>query len=80
MIKLTCPCGKPYTRIPDEDTTGVPPSFMARQYICNDCGDVAWLEPYDAGLFCWEDEELAYSAYTDIDSLSAEDPDEASVD
>ena len=57
MEQLTCLCGTPYKLIPDEEITGIPPSYMARQFYCESCGVYEWLEPYDLGGLSWEDIE-----------------------
>lgn len=55
MEPIKCLCGSSYTLVPDDEITGVPPSYMARQYYCPACNLYEWLEPYDFGALSWDE-------------------------
>lgn len=56
MLPFNCACGGPYTLIPDEEVTDLPPTMQARKFHCADCLADDWLTPWDIGLDEWPGE------------------------
>lgn len=54
-MQFKCLCGANYSPVPDEEAQGTPKSFVAKQFKCETCGALDWLEPYDLGADSWED-------------------------
>lgn len=52
-MQYKCPCGNPYTPLPDEEATDLPPTMTARLFHCPTCGGLDWCEAEDFGLEDW---------------------------
>ncbi len=56
-MQYKCPCGNPYTPLPDEEATDLPPTMSARLFHCPVCGGLDWCEAEDFGLEDWPEAE-----------------------